>query len=360
MCHNMTVTSSDDAGGGLRGTRATLTRDLIRTLHNAYGIEPCSTCVDLGGSSSLNLLVPSNHARYVVRVYRPYVSCARLEAIHRVRRILTAQGIPCAIPITTLDGQTWTTLRDRVVEVEPYIEHDGYLNTLERMAIGLPLLGQIHSILQTIEVNSAGRRPLFANFLSPDETWHMTLKGCSRIRSWEAPGNLSRIADCAEELAGLVTELDRERLDALPTQLVHGDYWDNNVLFDNHVIALVTDFDYMGERMRIDDLALTLYFANDCCDTDDDSDARIKQMVWMTQKYEQGLDVPLSEAERRAVPLALARQPLWSIGGWVALLDDEQSARRHASDMLWSLQGSIEILSNLEQWQDAILDAPRS
>ena len=29
-----------------------------------------------------------------------------------------------------------------------------------------------------------------------------------------------------------------------------------------------------------------------------------------------------------ALPLAMARQPLWSIGGWVALLDDEEAARQ--------------------------------
>jgi hypothetical protein len=30
------------------------------------------------------------------------------------------------------------------------------------------------------------------------------------------------------------------------------------------------------------------------------------------------------------LPWAIARQPLWGIGGWVAMLDDQDTARAHA------------------------------
>jgi Ser/Thr protein kinase RdoA (MazF antagonist) len=48
----------------------------------------------------------------------------------------------------------------------------------------------------------------------------------------------------------------------LPRQLAHGDFWDNNVLFRSGRVVSVTDFDFMGVRPRIDDLALTLYHTN--------------------------------------------------------------------------------------------------
>jgi hypothetical protein len=44
-----------------------------------------------------------------------------------------------------------------------------------------------------------------------------------------------------------------------------------------------------------------------------------------------GLDDPLTHPERAALPLAMARQPLWAVGRWIALLDDESRARRLAS-----------------------------
>jgi hypothetical protein len=78
----------DDAGGGLRGLRAVPTgEELTQALLRRYGIE-VGRCRDLGGSSNLNLLVFDGAARYVVRVYRPYVTAGRLAAIHHVRREL--------------------------------------------------------------------------------------------------------------------------------------------------------------------------------------------------------------------------------------------------------------------------------
>jgi Ser/Thr protein kinase RdoA (MazF antagonist) len=59
----------------------------------------------------------------------------------------------------------------------------------------------------------------------------------------------------AEELAELVGQAEAGLVARLPRQLVHGDFWDNNVLFRHGRPVLVCDFDFMGERARIDDLA---------------------------------------------------------------------------------------------------------
>ena len=94
---------------------------------------------------------------------------------------------------------------------------------------------------------------------------------------------------------------------------------------------LLADFDFMGERARIDDLALTLHCAR--CDLDADGGpvgehARLRRLA---AGYDAALDLPLSAAERAALPVAIARQPLSSIGVWVARLDDQDAARRHAA-----------------------------
>ena len=89
----------------------------------------------------------------------------------------------------------------------------------------------------------------------------------------------------------------------------------------------------MGERARIDDLALTLHCARSDLDVGDapvDERARLGRLV---ASYDAGLDLPLSAAERAALPVAMARQPLSSIGGWVDRLDDQAAARRHAASV---------------------------
>jgi hypothetical protein len=43
---------------------------------------------------------------------------------------------------------------------------------------------------------------------------------------------------------------------------VHGDFWDDDVFFQDETPVFIADFSFMAERARIDDLALTLYYAD--------------------------------------------------------------------------------------------------
>ena len=154
-------------------------------------------------------------------------------------------------------------LDGRLVEVEHYVERDAGMDSWERLETGLPILGRIHTILRDIKVSADTKKPLFANHIEPHDAFNKTLYGTRRIREWDDPLPAELLlADAAEELAYLVSSAERDLIAVLPRQLVHGDFWDNNVFFRNGSVVLVTDFDFMGERARIDDLLIT------CCDAE--------------------------------------------------------------------------------------------
>jgi hypothetical protein len=44
---------------------------------------------------------------------------------------------------------------------------------------------------------------------------------------------------------------------------------------------------------------------------------------------------------------------LWSIGGWVALLDDAAIAQQHAEGTVWAVEWAMEIVGQIERWQTA-------
>ena len=251
----------DDADQGARGLRARPGPALLHALREHWGLGGSAGAVDLGGSSSLNLLVDAAEGRYVARVHRPHLTPERLAAIHQARTALRAGGVPCAPPVPTLDGAPWISLKGRLVEVEPYVEHDAKLDTWERLATGMPVLARAHNLLGRLEAGEAGRRPRFANHLEPAEVPSTVRRGTGRIGAWGPTHAERRLAAVAEELAELVTEAEAGLGSRLPRQLVHGDFWDNNVLFRHGRPVLVADFDFMGERARIDDLALTLHCA---------------------------------------------------------------------------------------------------
>jgi len=222
----------DNAGNGLRGLRASPSPELFKALRDSYEIDGGEDVVDLGGSSNLNLLVSNDFRQYVVRVYRPYVTETRLGAIHLVRRELTARGVPCPEVVATRDGQPWIMLDGRLVEVEYYVERDADMDSWERLETGLPILGRIHTILRDVKVSADTRRPMFANHIEPHDALNRTLHGTRRIREWDDPSPAElRLADAAEDLAHLVSSAELDLVAALPRQLVHGDFWDNNVFF---------------------------------------------------------------------------------------------------------------------------------
>jgi hypothetical protein len=82
----------------------------------------------------------------------------------------------------------------------------------------------------------------------------------------------------------------------------------------------------VGERARIDDLALTLHCARSDLDVGGGPAQERARLGRLAASYEAGLDLPLSASERAALPMAIACQPLSSIGGWVARLGRWQDA----------------------------------
>ena len=320
-----------------------------------YGVAPTSAPQDLGGSSNLNLLVTRGNVKLVARVYRPSVPVARLTDIQRARRLLREQGLPCVVPIPASDGSDWVAVGERLLELEPYVEHDGHMNSWERVRQGLTRLGEMHDVLSSITVGPDSAAPRFVNYVAPEHVLEATGRGTARIRAWRPTAEEARLADRSDELAQVVVDAERNNAAALsPRQLVHGDFWDNNVLYREDQIVLVHDFDHMGERPRVDDLALTLYYMNSEPAPDLDMRARRSWVKKSVDAYNAGVRSPLNPSETAALPVALARQPLWSIGGWIAELDDERAARAHAAGMLSAVELALEIMHNLSEWQEAL------
>jgi hypothetical protein len=116
---------------------------------------------------------------------------------------------------------------------------------------------------------------------------------------------------------------------------------------------MIADLDFMSERPRIDDLALTLHFTRYQLDEPSATGAANK-LAPLVDAYDAGASSPLSAMERAALPVALARQPLWSLAVWAALLDDERTARHHVAGHLTAVQRALDTLRYLSVWQRAL------
>jgi homoserine kinase type II len=135
---------------------------------------------------------------------------------------------------------------------------------------------------------------------------------------------------------------------------VHGDFWDNNVLFASNRIAAVLDFGFMAERPRVDDLALPFWFYLLEPGRGLPTSADQKVLRELIDAYDGASRAPLSTIERQSIPLAIARQPAWSIGRWVVDLEEGQ-AIRHALSAASELPVAQAIVDNVNAWQEALL-----
>lgn len=291
--------------------RPTNSPELINTVVDAYALTLTGDPIDLGGSSNLNLLLPGRDQGYVARVYRAWVTPQRLAGIQSVRAALRAAGLPFPPSLPSVGGRPWISFGDWLVEVEPFVSGQD-MTTWPQLLNGMRMLGRIHSVLDGITTPPGTRRAPAANHIDADNVLETTRRACSAIRSWASSADEERIASLSEELANALRSAGDEATREIPRQLLHGDFWDNNVKFRDGSVVAVLDLDFMEEGARIDDLALVLYYANSgstlaSCRSPRERRQALRELV---DAYDSGLECNLTREERAALPLVLARTPL--------------------------------------------------
>ncbi len=334
----------DNAGGGRRGLRPMLTPPMAEAVQRTWGVD-VGAAVPLGGSTGLNLVAQAGPRPVVVRVHRRHVSASRVEALQVAREACAGAGVPTARAIVGSHGERHVTVDSCVIEVEPFVESDAKMDTLGRIRHAMPMLGRLHDALAASRLPDAADDLRFGNYLSVAEVTARTAQGAARIRTLDT--SLQEVVDAAEALARRVIEAEGGR-DPLPGQWCHGDYWDNNVLFRNNEIVLVADFGFMNRRPRVDDLALTVYFTLYKFQAAGHEDP-LGTLSTLADAYDRGTQRPLSDREREALPVAVARQPLWSIGVWAAQLDDPEAVVAH----LHGHEGAIRLGARMLEHADA-------
>ena len=240
-----------------------------------------------------------------------------------------------------------------LLEVERYVEHDaGYWIHGIGSRSACRFSG-VHILADEDHRASLqpDRRAPISNHIEPDQALAGTLRGVQRMRAWNPTADEVVLAASFEELAHLVHDAERNSVSALPRQLVHGDFWGNNVLFLGDTVVLVLDLDFMAERVRIDDLALTLFFANSSIGGDRLSMDRIRQLRVLVDAYDSGLSDHLSAAERRACRQQSPARPCGPSAGGFRLCP-EGRARRNAASRAVDVEWTLGLMRNLREWQE--------
>jgi homoserine kinase type II len=321
-------------------------------VRDRYRLSWHGAAIDLGGSSNLNLRLSGNRDGYVVRVHRSWVSGDRLTGIQSIRSQLVQAGLPFLEPIPTVDGCGWVELDGHhLLEVEKYVAGEA-MEPGHRLLVGMEMLARIHNQLCRIDAGPAVRHAPAANHVEAAIALDSARRAAAAIRSWAASPEEEQIAGMSEQLAKELWDAEQPYFELLPRQLVHGDFWDNNVRFRDLKIVGVLDLDFMEERPRIDDVALTLYYTNSTLASGHEASDATAVLASLVRAYDQALEPSLTSAEKAALPLAIARTVL-AFTRHLALRDTEDEQREvvqaWSSDLAWSL----EMVRAAPMWQRA-------
>jgi homoserine kinase type II len=220
---------------------------------------------------------------------------------------------------------------------------------------GMRMLGRIHTVLSEIAAPKGARLAPAANHVTAADAFETTMRACAAIRSWAQSAAEERVARISEELVHTLRDAGDGKSLRFPQQLLHGDFWDNNLKFRDGSVVAVLDLDFMEEGARIDDLALALYYATSgsTLASPRSETEHMRVLRELVDAYDSGLQRHLSGQERLALPLVLARTPLkyarHLLRGNAA--DQRAVAMAEAPDLEWAL--SIAKLPG--PWQAAFL-----
>jgi len=167
---------------------------------------------------------------------------AQLGALARVVAWLGEEGVPVSAPIPARSGQV-------------QLEVDNVSLSLQRK-----IDGTILDVSESGQVRAAGEtlaRVHEALAVRPDRLRAPTLREpqgglSSLVRGW-LDGDRSHVPNAA--LQALAGAIDSGLDDALPTQMLHGDFRSTNILWSGTEISGVLDFDEARIGPRIDELA---------------------------------------------------------------------------------------------------------
>jgi Ser/Thr protein kinase RdoA (MazF antagonist) len=228
-----------------------------------YGLGPATSVSFVeGGTLNWNYRAVTGNGQYFVRKHRTELSEERIREEHNLLLWAYDRGIPVARPSSTTIGDSVARYQGRLWAVFPWIEGRtitrGEASPREAAALG-EIHGLMHSVLAA-HPSSAGARF--------DMQWdkHESEQTLAAIALAAERGHAEHSVQAAIALQRkLLSETEVQppsAFDWLPAQLVHGDFHDQQVLFDGTGrVAAVVDWELFRPLPRIWELIRSLNFA---------------------------------------------------------------------------------------------------
>ncbi|MHA1525055.1 MAG: homoserine kinase [Alphaproteobacteria bacterium] len=248
-----------------------------------YAIGDVLSCKGIAeGVENTNYLLHTQGGHYILTLYEKRVALQDLPFFLGLVKHLAAKGVRCPVPVAARDGAVLGTLSGRPAAIVTF---------LEGMWVRRPAPRHCRALGEAM-----------ANLHLAGADFAMSRENRLSVNSWR--GLLQSIGPRANEvMPGLYDELDRDIADIerhwpseLPTGIIHGDLFPDNVFFLGDNFSGIIDFYFACSEVLALDLAICL---NAWCFEPDNS-FNVTKARAMLGAYQRQRS--LSQAEFEALP----------------------------------------------------------
>lgn len=239
----------------------------LSELSRTWKLAPIiSTSIPATGTIHQTLLFKTIEGDYALRGYHYKAEDRwRIDYEHAIIMYAQAHGLPTLIPLRLPNGETILEHKGHFYAIFPFARgHQsarGHLTSREVSAMG-SFLAQLHQTLHDYPHERVHKRSLTVDrvaTLTTMDTIETAIRAQTSIKD-EDQQSLSRLAERRAWL-DTVQPVDEREFWSLEQQVIHGDYQETNLFFDNDKVSAIIDWDQAFVAPREWEVIRTLHYA---------------------------------------------------------------------------------------------------
>jgi Ser/Thr protein kinase RdoA (MazF antagonist) len=227
----------------------------------AWGLSAHSVTAVEGGSQNRNFDVRTSSERFFLRLVRPNLENERILGEHELMRWVAGRGVPAPVPVLLPSGLSVLQQGAERWVLFPWAEGEpGVRGSLTAGAS--QALGAAHGLVQAVlREHPASAGAAFGQHWDGDTSRRDLASLIALGREGGAPG--VAIAAMERQLALLERAdlLPPAAFAGLPSQMLHGDFHDRQVLFAGNRVTAVVDWEAWRVDSRAWELVRSLAFS---------------------------------------------------------------------------------------------------